>query len=99
VQDQIIKKDYKMMQESANSTGLPIQIYGPEIRIMAVVVLALGLVNQDDFSELDNKQHQQKVAATKKQSGSSSLDRPQVVLLLLLAVLYMDCNIVPCREC
>jgi hypothetical protein len=97
VQDQIIKKDYKMMQERANSTGLPIQIYGPEIRIMAVVLLALGLANQDDFSELDNKQH--KVAATKKQSGSSSLDRPQVVLLLLLAVLYMDCNIVPCREC
>jgi hypothetical protein len=43
VLDQIIKKDHKMMRETANSTGWPIQIYEPETAITAVVPLVLGL--------------------------------------------------------
>ena len=60
----------QMMRETANSTGLPIHIYGPETGITAIVPLALGLANLDDFPEFDDERHQQKVAA--KPSGPSA---------------------------
>lgn len=59
------------MRETANSTGLQMHIYGPETGITAIVPLALGLANIDDFPEFDDECHQQKVEPKK----ASSRDR------------------------
>ena len=61
------------MRETANKTGLPIHIYGPETHVTAVVPLALGLASTDDFLEFDDERHQTKVAA--KSAGSSGYER------------------------
>ena len=61
------------MRETANQTELPIHIYGPETHVTAVVPLALGLANTDDFPEFDDERHQTKVAA--KTSGSTDAHR------------------------
>ena len=61
-----------MMRETAKFDWSPIHIYGPETGITAIVPLALGLANQDDFPEFDDERHQQKVAAAKTQSSSSA---------------------------
>lgn len=50
-----------MMRETAKVTGLPIHIYGPETHITAIVPLALGLADLQDFPEFDDEQ----VVATK----------------------------------
>lgn len=61
----------QMMRETAKSTGLPMHIYGPETGITAIVPLALGLADINDFPEFDDERHQQKAAANAKSSGSS----------------------------
>jgi len=69
------------MRETARSTGLPMHIYGPETGITAIVPLALGLANLDDFPEFDDERHQQKVTATTTASaGQERRDtlQPQV---------------------
>jgi ATP citrate (pro-S)-lyase len=63
----------QLMRETANSTGLPIHIYGPETHVTAVVPLALGLATEDEFPEFDDERHQMKVAA--KKSGPGGTDR------------------------
>lgn len=42
------------MRNCAESTGLPIHVYGPETHITAVVPLALGIANPEDFPEFDD---------------------------------------------
>lgn len=46
----------KKMRDTANSTGLPIHIYGPETHITAVVPLALGLATVEDYPEFDDEE-------------------------------------------
>lgn len=59
----------QMMRECSNKTGLDIKIYGPETHITAVVPLALGLGDPDDYPEFDDESHHQKPAATKVSTG------------------------------
>lgn len=44
----------RMMRECARHTGLSIRIYGPETHATAIVPLALGLANINDFPEFDD---------------------------------------------
>jgi ATP citrate (pro-S)-lyase len=55
-----------MMRECSNQTGLNIKIYGPETHITAVVPLALGLEEPDDFPEFDDEAHLNKPLASNK---------------------------------
>ena len=64
----------QLMRQTANSTGLPMHIYGSETGITAIVPLALGLANIDDFPEFDDERHQQKVNA-KKAASSDGRER------------------------
>ena len=43
----------KMMRDCATSTGLDIHIFGPETHATAIVPLALGLANLEDYPEFD----------------------------------------------
>ena len=45
------------MREIPESTGLLIHIYGPETHMTAMVPLALGLENFEDFPEFDDESH------------------------------------------
>jgi ATP citrate (pro-S)-lyase len=59
-----------MMRECSNQTGLNIKIYGPETHITAVVPLALGLEDPEDFPEFDDEAHLSKpLASTKSAPG------------------------------
>lgn len=51
----------RMMRACADSTGLPIHVYGPETHVTAIVPLALGLAKMDDFPEFDDPAHDQKM--------------------------------------
>lgn len=53
----------QMMRECSNQTGLGIHIYGPETHITAVVPLALGLEDPNNFPEFDDERHNMKPAA------------------------------------
>jgi ATP citrate (pro-S)-lyase len=44
----------QMMRSCANDTGLEIHIYGPETHATAIVPLALGLENIEEFPEFDD---------------------------------------------
>ena len=59
-----------MMRQTAESTGLPIRIYGPETHITAVVPLALGLAKYEDFPEYDDEAHH--VRPKKVKSGKAA---------------------------
>ena len=50
----------QMMRECSNETGLDIKIYGPETHITAVVPLALGLEQIEDFPQFDDPYHLEK---------------------------------------
>ena len=47
----------QMLRECSNTTGLDIKIYGPETHITAVVPLALGLEDIEDFPQFDDPSH------------------------------------------
>jgi ATP citrate (pro-S)-lyase len=47
----------QMLRECSNTTGLDIKIYGPETHITAVVPLALGLEDIQDFPQFDDPSH------------------------------------------
>jgi ATP citrate (pro-S)-lyase len=67
----------QMMRECSNQTGLDIKIYGPETHITAVVPLALGLEDPDDFPEFDDEAHQNKpIAPTKSAPGMPKTKLP-----------------------
>ena len=75
-----------MMRQTAQSTGLPIRIYGPETHITAVVPLALGLAKYEDFPEFDDEvQHvrPRKVkgsgAAPAASASSESLEKEEAL--------------------
>ena len=57
------------MREASNKLGLDIKIYGPETHITAVVPLALGLANPDDFPEFDDESHHRKPVSGKTSTG------------------------------
>jgi len=61
-----------MMRECAENTNLDIHIYGPETHATAVVPLALGIANVEDFPEFDDAAHQGKMQC----AISSSAKRP-----------------------
>jgi len=74
-----------MMRQTAESTGLPIRIYGPETHITAVVPLALGLAKYEDFPEYDDEAHHVRpkkvkgvAAATAAGAEKESDDDPSV---------------------
>ena len=58
----------RMMRDTAKDTGLPIHIYGPETHVTAVVPLALGLANIEEFPEFDDPIHN--LPSVKKSSDS-----------------------------
>lgn len=58
-----------MMRQASNDAGLDIHIYGPETHITAVVPLALGLENPENFPEFDNESHFTKPIAEKSSTG------------------------------
>lgn len=61
-----------MMRECAYSTGLPINIYGPETHVTAIVPLALGIAKKEDFPEFDDEAHDKKPAAKKAKNSDSN---------------------------
>lgn len=65
----------RLMRETAVSTGLPIHIYGPETHITAVVPLALGLAELEDFPEFDDDSHEAKPSAPKPKSAAMEVDK------------------------
>jgi ATP citrate (pro-S)-lyase len=60
------------MREASNLTDLDIKIYGPETHITAIVPLALGLANLENFPEFDDESHERKSAPEKTTSGMGS---------------------------
>eukprot|EP00978_Attheya_sp_CCMP212_P000190 scaffold345_cov44-Attheya_sp.AAC.2 len=56
----------RMMRETAQTTGLDIHIYGPETHVTAVVPLALGLAQLEDFPEFDDESHSMPVKSKPK---------------------------------
>jgi ATP citrate (pro-S)-lyase len=58
-----------MMREASNKTGLDIKVYGPETHITAVVPLALGIKNLEDFPEFDDERHLKQPSRDKTTSG------------------------------
>lgn len=66
------------MRSTAEETGLPIHVYGPETHITAIVPLALGLAKLEDFPEFDDERHERKPAARQtkgqKDEGSGPLE-------------------------
>ena len=62
----------RMMRECAYSTGLPINIYGPETHVTAIVPLALGIAKKEDFPEFDDEAHDKKPAAKKAKNSESN---------------------------
>ena len=56
----------KNMRITSDQLGLNIKLYGPETHITAVVPLALGLRNKDDFPEFDAAQDNRNMAAATK---------------------------------
>ncbi|KAG7362086.1 ATP-citrate synthase [Nitzschia inconspicua] len=65
----------QMMRECSNLTGLDIKIYGPETHITAVVPLALGLEDPDDFPEFDDEAHVKKPATASKSSAGMPMKK------------------------
>jgi ATP citrate (pro-S)-lyase len=59
-----------MMREASHKMNLPIHIYGPETHITAIVPLALGLAELEDFPEFDDESHQWKPRTISKKSAA-----------------------------
>jgi ATP citrate (pro-S)-lyase len=68
------QKGLRMMRDTAQSTGLPIHIYGPETHVTAIVPLALGLEKLEKFPEFDDPTHVHAPLSKKKQSSTISKD-------------------------
>ena len=66
----------QMLRECSNETGLDIKIYGPETHITAVVPLALGIEQIEDFPQFDDPSHLQTV----KVSGGATLKKKKNIL-------------------
>ena len=65
-----------LMRDCSNATGLNIHIYGPETHITAIVPLALGLKEKDDFPEFDDDAHLYKKLSSKKKQAKHSSKLP-----------------------
>lgn len=74
-----------MMRECSRYTGLDIHIYGPETHITAIVPLALGLAEKEDYPEFDDEEHLYKQLASNKKkqpsSASSGTKQPPPTLM------------------
>lgn len=66
----------KNMRQTGLDLGLPIHLYGPETHITAVVPLALGLRNPQDYPEFDAAQDNRNMIAATKAPSSSEAANP-----------------------
>jgi len=70
-----------LMRECSNATGLNIRIYGPETHVTAVVPLALGLTDKNDYPEFDDEEHLYKKLSSKKKQTTQPKSRSEAKLL------------------
>jgi ATP citrate (pro-S)-lyase len=63
----------KNMRTTADQLGLPVRLYGPETHITAVVPLALGLRDENDYPQFDSVQESRAMAGVVKNASSGNL--------------------------